>query len=111
MSLPFSYHKTFQQSLVFQKSLNRVVQISGPLHIAFHMLQSMFIVYKDMIKWARRVIEWKKVNVNKVSDSFDTCRRLAMILLEELERLSIDMFIESKEGSSFDDSFNSVDIA
>ena len=40
----------------------------------------------------------KKVNVNKVSDSFDTCRRLAMILLEELERLSIDIFIESKKG-------------
>ena len=57
VSLPFSYHKSFQQSLVFQKSLNRVVQISGPLHIAFHMLQSIFIIYKDMIKWARRVIE------------------------------------------------------
>ena len=111
VSLPFSYHKTFEQSLVFQKSLNRVVQISGPLHIVFHMLQLMFIVYKDMIKWARRVIEWKKVNVNKVSDSFDTCRRLAMILLEELERLSIDMFIESKEGASFDESFKSVDIS
>ena len=71
-SPPFSYHKTFEQSLVFQKSLNRVVQISGPLHIAFHMLQSMFVVYKDMINWIRRVIEWKKVNINKVSDLFDT---------------------------------------
>lgn len=70
----------------------------------------MFAIYKYMIKWARRVIEWKKVNVNKVSDSFDICQQLAIILLEELERLSIDMFIESKEGMPFDDTVKSVDI-
>ena len=64
-----------------------------------------------MIKWTRRVIEWKKVNAHKVSDSFDTCRRLAMILLEELERLAIDMFLESKDGISFDATTKSVDIA
>ena len=86
VSLLFSYHKTFQHSLVFQKSLNCVVGISGPLHIAFHILQSIFVIYKDMMKWTQRVIEWKKININKVSDSFDTCRRLAMIVLEELEQ-------------------------
>ena len=43
--------------------------------------------------------QMEKVNVNKVSDSFDKCR-LAMILLEELEQLSIDIFIESKKGVS-----------
>ena len=70
-----------------------MVEISGPLHIAFHMLQSIYIVYKDMMNWAQKVVEWKKVNTNKVSESFDTCRQLCMMTLEEVERLSIDLFI------------------
>ena len=110
VSLPFSYKKTFEQSLIFQKALNRVVEISGPLHIAFHMLQSIFVIYKDMMKWTQRVIEWKKINVNKVSDSFDTCRRLAMMLLEELERLSVDLFIHKTAEKSFSDEYKSIDL-
>ena len=35
----------------------------------------------------------EKVNTNKVSESFDTCRQLCMMTLEEVERLSIDLFI------------------
>ena len=57
VNLPFSYHKSFSQSLIFQKSLSRVVEISGPLHIGFHMLQSIFVIYKDMIKWGKRVVD------------------------------------------------------
>ena len=99
VNLPFSYHKSFHQSLIFQKLLSRVVEISGPLHIGFHMLQSIFVIYKDMIKWGKHVVDWKKVNVNKVSDSYDTCCRLCMMLLQELERLSIDLFLDSKYSS------------
>ena len=50
-------------------------------------------MYKDMMNWAQKVVEWKKVNTNKVSESFDTCRQLCMMTLEEVERLSIDLFI------------------
>ena len=57
------------------------------------MLQSIFIIYKDMMKWAKNVINWKKVNINKVSESFETCRHLCMLTLEEVERLAIDLFI------------------
>ena len=78
---------------MFQKTLSRVVPISGPLHIAFHMLQSIYIVYKDMMKWSQKVVNWKKINVNKVSETFDTCRQLCMIILEEIERLVVDLFI------------------
>ena len=81
INLPYSYSREFKQSLVFQKALTKVIDISGPLHIAFHMLQSMFIVYKDMTQWAQNVVGWKKVNVNKVSKSFDMCRQLCMLTL------------------------------
>ena len=112
VNLPFSYHKSFHQSLIFQKSLSRVVEISGPLHIGFHMLQSIFVIYKDMIKWGKHVVDWKKVNVNKVSDSYDTCRRLCMMLLQELERLSIDLFLDSKYSSgTYCELTMSIDIA
>ena len=110
VSSPFSYHKSFEQSLIFQKSLSRVVEISGPLHIAFHMLQSIFVVYKDMIKWCQRVLDVKKINVNKVSDSFDTYRRHCYLILEELERLNIDLFIESTPPSVFSDKYKAIDV-
>ena len=75
----------------------KVIDISGPLHIAFHMLQSIFIIYKDMMKWAQNVVGWKKVNVNKVSESLDMCRQLCMLTLQEIERLSIDLFLVEYE--------------
>ena len=71
----------------------------------------LFVINREHLFNTRRVIEWKKVNVNKVSDSFDTCRRLEMILLEELEWLSIDIFIKTKKGVSFVDTKRSVYIA
>ena len=74
IKLPYSYTIVFKQSIVFQKALTRVIEISGPLHIAFHILQSIFIIYKDMMNCFQNVINWKKINVNKVSGSFDTCR-------------------------------------
>ena len=46
-----------------------------------------------MMKWAQTVVSWKKINVNKVSESFDTCRQLCMLTLEEVERLAVDLFI------------------
>ena len=73
------------------------MDISGPLHIAFHMLQSIFIIYKDMMKWTQQVVNWKKFNVNKVSESFDTCRRLYMMMLDEIERLAVDLFMNENE--------------
>ena len=99
IKLPYSYTKVFKQSIIFQKALTRVIDISGPLHIAFHMLQSIFIIYKDMMKWSQTVLNWKKVNVNKVSESFDTCRQMCMLTLEEVERLSIDLFMVRNDKS------------
>ena len=97
VKLPYSYINVFKQSIIFQKALTRVVDISGPLHIAFHMLQSIFIIYKDIMKWTQQVVNWKKLNVNKVSESFDTCRRLCMLMLDEVERLAVDLFLDENE--------------
>lgn len=39
------------------------------------------------------MINWKHVNVNKVLESFATCRQLCMLTLEEVERLAVDLFV------------------
>ena len=48
-NLKFAFDKAFRQCIIFQKAFSIVVEISGPLHIAFHMLQSIFTIYKDMM--------------------------------------------------------------
>ena len=93
VNLPFSFDKAFKQSFIFQKALSRVIEISGPLHIAFHMLQSIYIIYKQMMLWGQKIVQWKKLNVLKVSESFDTYRQLCMIMLQEVERVLIDLFV------------------
>jgi len=42
-------------------------------------------------------VNWKKLNVNKVSESFDTCRQLCMLMLDEIEHLAIDLFLDENE--------------
>ena len=59
-NLPFAFDKAFRQSIIFQKALSRVVDISVPLHIAFHMLQSLYIIYKQMMVLGQKVVKWKK---------------------------------------------------
>ena len=53
IKLHYSYSKYFKHNIVFQKALTRLVDISIPLPITFHMLQSIFIKYKTMMKWAQ----------------------------------------------------------
>ena len=50
-----------------------------------------------MTRWAQYVVNWKKVNVNKVSESFDMCRQLCMISLQEIERLAVNLFFNKTE--------------
>ena len=50
-----------------------------------------------MMKWTQQVVNWKNLNVNKVSELFDTCRRLCMLMLDEMERLAVDLFLEENE--------------
>ena len=46
-----------------------------------------------MMLWGQKVVQWEKFNVNKVSETFDTCRQLYMMMLQEIERVVIDLFI------------------
>ena len=52
--------------------------------------------------WGQKVVQWKKLNVNKVSETFDICRQLCMLVLQEIERVVIDLFItECDEDLTF----------
>ena len=43
--------------------------------------------------WLQMVIKWKKLNINKVSESFNTCRQLCMMTLEEVEIFVVDLVL------------------
>ena len=68
IKLLYDHTKVFKQSLICQKALTQVIDISGPFHIAFHTLQFIFIINNDMMKWAQMVANWKEIHINKVSE-------------------------------------------
>ena len=95
-NVKLSFTNAFKQSLIFQKALTRVTEINGPLHMAFHMLQTVYTVYGTMLKWGQTIVDWKRLTASKVCDSFDLCRQLLFLMLEEMDRLAWDMFLYEK---------------
>ena len=43
IDLPLSFTDEFLQAIEFRKALSCVIELSGPLHMSFHMLQSIYI--------------------------------------------------------------------
>ena len=87
VQLPLSFSKAYKQSLVFQKALTRVTEVSGPLHTAFHILQSIYIVHGSLLKCAQFCFGWKKIKFSKVSENYRLCVNMLNILYEEVFRI------------------------
>lgn len=51
-----------------------------------------------MMQCRQNVLGWKNINVNKVSETFDTGPQLCMMSLEEIEWLLVDIFINVKSN-------------
>ena len=76
--------------------MTTVVKVSGQLHMAFHILQSIFTVFGPLLQLTQTILQWKKLNQNKVSDCYLQSRELYSITLEEISRLFWDKFMKSK---------------
>ena len=85
-NVKMSFSSSFEQTIIFQRALSRVVDINGSLHMAFHMLQCIYTVFQTLLKWAQNIVDWKRLIPTKVSDSFDLARQLVNLLLGEVER-------------------------
>ena len=96
MNQSFSFSEEYKQKIISKKALGRVVQIPGPLHMAFHMCQCIFTIYSDFLKNCQVVVGWKKINFLKVSESFRQCKALLLLALDEAERLMWDIFLKDK---------------
>ena len=83
--------------MIFKDAFSRIVEINGPLHMAFHMLQCIFVVYKEMMLWGQNILQWKRICHSKVSDSFDLCKQLLFLVLDEASRLSWDIYFENNK--------------
>ena len=97
--VPLSFSKSYKQCIIFQKALSRVTELSGPLHMGFHILQSVYIIFGDLLGACQKVVEWKKIVITKLSDSYDLCRSLCLMVLDEIGRMSWDLFIESESAT------------
>jgi hypothetical protein len=100
MKIPQSYSDNFRQSIEFEKALSCVIETSGPLHIAFHILQTIYTIFDLLLECAITVVGWKKIKVTKVSDCFQSAKGLAFLLLEELERYLVDVMIQEMDNDT-----------
>ena len=55
--LPLSFGPAFKQGLIFQNALKRVVEVNVPLHMAFHMLQTIFAIFQTSLSWRKEVLQ------------------------------------------------------
>ena len=56
-----SFSKNFCQARISKQAFTRVIELNGPLHMAFHMLQSVYIVFKDVVVWGQAILNWKRI--------------------------------------------------
>ena len=97
IKLPMSFKYAYQQGMVFREALAQVIEVPGPLHQAFHVMQTIFNLYSNLMKWCAKVIKWKKINFSDVSQTFHMSRQLLYIVLEEFERIAWDQFVMEKK--------------
>ena len=87
INLPMSFTRAYKQSLIFKDALSRIIEVSGPLHTAFHMMQSIFNVYRCILKTMQDCIGWKKMKLNHVSENYRQCNSLMNMVYEEIFRI------------------------
>ena len=95
---PLSFTDSFAQGLIFQQDIRRIIEIPGPLHIAFHMCQCIFSIYTPLLKELQKILQWKKIKFQKVNESFRLCKSLLFLALEEADRLLWDIFLLKKKS-------------
>ena len=78
--VPLSFTKSYKQCLIFQQALTVVTEISGPLHMGFHMLQSIFVIFANFMSVCQNVIEWKKSNRPKFQSAMNCVAICALLL-------------------------------
>ena len=103
LNLPLNFTKAYNQLSVFQKALSRVIEISSPLHTAFHMLQSIYTVYNCLFRCTQECLGWKKIKYNKTSDNFRLCVHMLDILYEVAYRMILHNYLIDTELNEMND--------
>ena len=110
IKVPMNFTRAYKQSLVFKQALTRVIEISGPLHTAFHMLQSIFNIYRCFMKTMQDCIGWKKMKLNKVSENYRPCLSLIDMVYEETFRILFFNYLISLNGETINDDISNEDM-
>jgi hypothetical protein len=80
----WSFRKAFQQSLVFNDVIERVVPINGDLHSRFHTLDTLYrLFYGGFLQPIQQHLPWKKICGTDVTKLYEQCHLLIMTVYEE----------------------------
>ncbi len=90
-----SFLLDFLQSSVFSKVFDRIAIIPGDLHGGhFHTLSVVFqLFYGGFLQPIQAALRWKRINGHDVTQTYQQCSRLALMVLEECERVLYDAFV------------------
>ena len=83
----------YQQGLIFQQAMERIVEVNGPLHMVFHMLQTLYTIYKPFMTWCIDILKWKRIKMSQILDCYKNANIFLNIVLDECERLAVDQFL------------------
>ena len=95
-NIPLSFNPAFQKGL-FLVALQQVIEVNSLLNMAFHMLQTIYSIYQQLIVWCKYILEWKKIKMSKVLDNFKSAHILNAVVLEEAECLVVDHFLSKQQ--------------
>ena len=98
LNMTMSFTDMYEQNIILQKGLSRIIHISGQLHMAFHMLQSIYTIFDNLLNLVQKCLKWKKLTPKKVSESYNLCKSMLFLTIEEVERLLIDRFIHENSA-------------
>ena len=92
----YSYNEKREQTLMIQKAMKQVVNVTGDLHGGcFHFLSAIFaLYYGSLIQPIQTLLGWKRIKGSDVTKCYQQAAGLALMISHELERQYLGAYME-----------------
>jgi hypothetical protein len=92
----YSYNEKREQTLMIQKAMKQVVNVTGDLHGGcFHFLSAIFaLYYGSLIQPIQTLLGWKRIRGSDVTKCYQQAAGLALMISHELERQYLGAYME-----------------
>lgn len=90
----YTFRSAYWQSLVLKKVLQRVIPVSGDLHVQFHMLDCVYrLYYGGFLQPIQHKLGWKHINGKDAAKTYQNSHRLALLAYQECDRILHDVYV------------------